>query len=146
MPNISSAKPAPPRSNILGRLIIGVVRLTLELLAIYAVWRWLLPDIDIRLPFWLLILAMVAWVLFSMFRFVLATRALKAPETPGLPSPVGSVARVQTPLAPHGTVRIKGETWTATLVEGERAEAGDEVTVTDMDGLHLSVRPRQLSE
>jgi len=146
MPNISSAKPAPPGSNVLGRLIIGVVRLALELLAIYAVWRWLLPDIDMQLPFWLLILAMVAWVSFSMFRFVLATRALKTPETPGLPSPVGSVGRVQTPLAPHGTVRIKGETWTAILVEGERAEAGDEVTVMDMDGLRLSVRPRQLSE
>ena len=141
MPNTSSAKPVPPKSNLVGRLIIGVIRLALELLAVYAVWRWLLPDIDIQLPFWLLILAMVAWVSFSVFRFILATRALKAPETPGLPSPVGSVGRVQTPMAPHGTVRIKGETWPAILVEGERAEVGDEVTVMDMDGLRLSVRP-----
>jgi len=131
----------PPKSNLLGRLIIGVIRLALELLVIYAVWRWILPEVDIELPFFLLVLAMVAWVSFSIFRFVLATRALKTPETPGLPSPVGSVGRVQAPLAPQGTVRIKGETWTAILVEGERAEVGDEVTVVDMDGLRLSVRP-----
>jgi len=124
-----------------GRLIIGVIRLALELLAIYAVWRWVLPEVDMELPFFLLVLAMVAWVSFSMFRFVLATRALRTPETPGLPSPVGSLGRVQTPLAPQGTVRIKGETWPAILVEGERAEVGDEVTVMDMDGLRLSVRP-----
>jgi len=141
MPNTSSGKPVPPRSNLVGRLIIGVIRLALELLAIYAVWRWVLPEVDMELPFFLLVLAMVAWVSFSMFRFVLATRALRTPETPGLPSPVGSLGRVQTPLAPQGTVRIKGETWPAILVEGERAEVGDEVTVMDMDGLRLSVRP-----
>ncbi len=136
----------PPKSNLVGRLIIGVIRLALELLAIYAVWRWILPEVDIELPFFLLVLAMVAWVSFTILRFVLATRALKTPETPGLPSPVGSVGRVQTPLAPQGTVRIKGETWTAILVEGGRAEVGDEVTVMDMDGLRLSVRPVRPSE
>ena len=146
MPNTSSRKPVPPKSNLVGRLIIGVIRLALELLAIYAVWRWLLPEVDIELPFFLLVLAMVAWVSFSMFRFVLATRALNTPETPGLPSPVGSLGRVQTPLAPQGTVRIKGETWPAILVEGERAEVGDEVTVMDMDGLRLSVRPVRPAE
>ncbi|MFO7712564.1 MAG: NfeD family protein [Dehalococcoidia bacterium] len=142
----ASKRPVRPGTGFKVRVSVTIVRLALELLAIYAVWRWLLPDIDIQLPFWLLILAMVAWVSFSVFRFVLATRALRAPETPGLPSPVGSVGRVQTPLAPHGTVRIKGETWPAILVEGERAEVGDEVTVMDMDGLRLSVRSRKLSE
>ncbi len=146
MPNTSSSKPAPPGSNYLGRLIIGVIRLTLELLAIYAAWRWILPEVDIELPFFLLVVAMVAWGSFSIFRFVLATRALKTPETPGLPSPIGSVGKVQTPLAPQGTVRIKGETWTAILVEGERAEVGDEIIVMDMDELRLGVRPVRPSE
>lgn len=140
--NITASKrPVRPGTGYKVRVSVTIARLALELLAVYAVWRWLLPDFDIELPFFLLVLAMVAWVSFSIFRFVLATRALRAPETPGLPSPIGSVGRVQTPLSPQGTVRIKGETWPAILVEGERAEVGDEVTVMDMDGLRLSVRP-----
>jgi len=134
-------RPVRPGAGFAARLTVSIVRVALELLAIYAVWRWLLPDFDIELPFFLLVLAMLAWGSFSIVRFVLATRALRKPATPGLPSPVGSVGRVQTPLAPDGTVRIKGETWPAILVEGERAEVGDEVIVMDMEGLRLSVRP-----
>jgi len=128
------------------RLAIGIIRLGLELLALYAIWRWILPDLDIELPLFLIILAMVAWSSFSVVRFVLATRALRRPETPGLPSPIGGVGRVLTPLTPQGTVKIKGETWSAILVEGERAEVGEEVTVMDMDGLCLHVQPRQSIE
>lgn len=109
-------------------------------MAIYAIWRWVLPQFDVELPLFVLILAMVAWGSFAVLRFVLVTRALRKPETPGLPSLVGSAARVLSPLDPHGTVRIKGETWTAILVEGERAEVGEEVTITDMDGLRLYVQ------
>ncbi|TET55233.1 MAG: hypothetical protein E3J50_05160 [Dehalococcoidia bacterium] len=139
--NIVSNRPAPPKSNFRARLIIGVFRLALEELAVYAIWRWVLPEFDIELPLLALVLAMVAWGSFAIFRFVLVTRALKKPEMPGLPSLVGTAGKVLTPLAPQGTVRIKGETWAAILVEGEKAEVGEEVTVTDMDGLCLHVRP-----
>jgi len=142
----ASNRPVRPGTGFKVRVSVTIVRLALELLAIYAAWRWILPEVDIELPFFLLVLAMVAWASFSIFRFVLATRALKTPETPGLPSPVGSVGKVQTPLAPQGTVRIKGETWTAILVEGERAEVGDEIIVMDMEELRLSVRPVRPSE
>lgn len=145
-PNTASKRPLQPKTNLPARLIIGVIRLGLELLALYAVWRWILPDFDIELPLFLLIVAMVAWGSFSIVRFVLATRALRKPATPGLPSPIGGVGKVLTPLAPQGTVRIKGETWTAMLVEGERAEVGEEVTVMDMDGLCLHVQPRRPTE
>ncbi|MFU8796277.1 MAG: NfeD family protein [Dehalococcoidia bacterium] len=118
----------------------------LELLALYAIWRWGLPQFDVDLPLFVLVLAMVAWGSFAVFRFVLVTRALKTPETPGLPSPIGGVGKVLTPLDPQGTVRLKGETWTAILLEGERAEVGEEVTVMDMEGLRLHVRPRRSIE
>lgn len=139
--NIVSNRPAPPKSNFRARLIIGVFRLALEELAVYAIWRWVLPELDIRLPLLALVLAMVAWGSFTVLRFVLVTRALKKPEMPGLPSLVGTAGKVLTPLAPQGTVRIKGETWAAILVEGGKAEVGEDVTVTDMDGLCLHVRP-----
>lgn len=139
--SIAPKRSARPKSNLAGRLVIGVFRLTLEELAIYAVWRWLLPEFDIKLPLFVVVLAMVAWGSFAIFRFIIATRLSRKPQMPGLPSLVGSVGRVVSPLTPQGTVRIKGETWTAVLVEGDEAVVGEEVTVTDMDGLCLHVRP-----
>ncbi|MFO7772758.1 MAG: NfeD family protein [Dehalococcoidia bacterium] len=136
-----SKRPVQPKTNFPGRLIIGIFRLALEELAIYAIWRWLLPEFDIKLPLFVAVLAMVAWGCFAITRFILAARVLRKPEMPGLPSLVGSVGKVVSPLTPQGTVRIAGETWMATLVEGEQAEVGEEVTVTDMDGLLLHVRP-----
>jgi membrane-bound ClpP family serine protease len=139
--SIAPKRSARPKSNLAGRLVIGVFRLTLEELAIYAVWRWLLPEFDIKLPLFVVVLAMVAWGSFAIFRFIIATRLSRKPQMPGLPSLVGSVGRVVSPLTPQGTVRIKGETWTAVLVEGDQAVVGEEVTVTDMDGLRLHVVP-----
>ena len=141
-PDIPPGGPAPPISSLPVRLLVGVLRLTLEQVAIYAIWRWILPEFDIELPLFAVILAMVAWGAFAVVRFILATRALKRPYTPGLPSLVGSIGRVVIPLTPRGTVRVRGETWSAILTEGDRAEPGDEVTVMDMDGLCLQVRPR----
>ncbi|MFO7773990.1 MAG: NfeD family protein [Dehalococcoidia bacterium] len=136
-----SKKPVRPGSNLPGRLVIGIFRLALEELAIYAIWRWLLPEFDIRLPLFVVIPIMVAWASFAIARFILVTRVLRKPEMAGLPSLVGSVGKVVSPLTPQGTVRIKGETWTAVLVEGDQAAVGEEVTVTDMDGLRLHVVP-----
>jgi len=138
--DMASDRSLPPKSHFGARLTIGIFRLALEELAIYALWRWILPELGIDLPLFMLVLAMVAWGAFGVVRFVLAARALKTPETPGLPSPIGSVAKVITPLDPLGTVRIKGETWTALLMDGEKVEIGEEVTVTDMEGLCLHVK------
>ncbi len=136
-----SKRPVQPKSNLPARLIIGVVRLALEEVAIYAIWRWILPEFDIELPLFVVILAMVAWGSFAVFRFILGIRVLRKPHMPGLPSLVWSVGKVVSPLAPQGTVRIKGETWTAILDEGGRAEVGEDVIVTDMDELlRLHVR------
>jgi membrane-bound ClpP family serine protease len=138
--SVASSRPTPPGTGLRARVAVSIIRGALEEVAIYAIWRWLLPRYDINLPLFVLILIMAAWGSFAVFRFVLVNRALRKPETPGLPSLVGSTARVLTPLNPQGTVRTRGETWTAVLAEGERAEVGEEVTVTDMDGLRLVVR------
>jgi membrane-bound serine protease (ClpP class) len=43
-----------------------------------------------------------------------------------------------TDLTPHGTVRVRGETWTAESVSG-RLPAGAAIEVMEVDGLHLRV-------
>jgi membrane-bound serine protease (ClpP class) len=106
---------------------------------IYVIWRWLLPELDIVLPFSVLIGVMVAWAAFCAALFVFTTRTLKRQTVVGLPTMIGSRGRVASPLAPEGLVRIKGELWAATSAEGDVGK-GEDVEVVAEDGLKLVVR------
>jgi membrane-bound serine protease (ClpP class) len=55
---------------------------------------------------------------------------------------IGKTGVVKTALAPKGLVLVEGERWTAVLDKG-RAEPDDEVTVTRIDGLKLTVTKKQ---
>lgn len=52
----------------------------------------------------------------------------------------GAEGVVLTDLTPVGTVRVRGETWTAESLNGPLA-AGARVHVVEVDGLHLRVSP-----
>jgi membrane-bound ClpP family serine protease len=121
------------------RLILAIISTTLEELAIYVIWRWLLPEFDILLPFWLLVSIMVVWAAFSVSLFIFTTRTLKKQVPVGLPSMIGTSGKAASSLAPEGMVRIKGELWVATSAEGDVA-VGEEVEVVGEDGLKLFVR------
>ena len=62
-----------------------------------------------------------------------------APRT-GTEALVGDTAEVVSALAPQGTVRIRGEVWSARS-EGESIEAGASVRVDRAEGVVLVVRP-----
>ncbi len=51
-----------------------------------------------------------------------------------------------TDLAPVGTVRLAGETWSAEALGGESIKAGTEVVVVEVEGLHLKVSPDPLRQ
>jgi membrane-bound ClpP family serine protease len=127
------------RKLTISRLILAVLSTSLEEVALWVIWRWLLPDFGIELPYQVLIVVMVAWAAFGTWLFVFTTRALKKQATVGLPSMVGAVGRVASRLAPEGLVRIKGELWGAVSDEGN-IEAGEDVAVVREDGLKLFVR------
>jgi membrane-bound serine protease (ClpP class) len=55
---------------------------------------------------------------------------------------VGEVAVARTPLDPRGTVFVHGELWEAILDQG-RAEPGEEVLVTKVEGLKLRVTKKK---
>ncbi len=121
------------------RLALAIISTPCEEVAIYAIWRWLLPQFDIHLPVQVLIGIMIAWLVFSVWLFVFTTWTLGKQVTVGLPSMVGSRGKVTGKLSPEGMVRIKGELWGATSSEGD-IDIGEEVMVVSEDGLKLSVR------
>jgi membrane-bound serine protease (ClpP class) len=95
----------------------------------------------------ILVLAL-AGILAAFFMFVLgaAVRARTYPVLSGKESLIGAVGTAASDLVPGGTVRIKGELWTAVVQEGS-VHRGDIVQVVGIEGLRLRVvKLRQSSE
>ncbi len=121
------------------RLALAIISTPCEEAAIYAIWRWLLPQFDIHLPVQVLIGVMIAWLVFSVWLFIFTTWTLGKQVLVGLPSMVGSKGKVTGKLSPEGMVKIKSELWGATSADGD-IDTGEEVIVVSEDGLKLSVR------
>ncbi len=60
----------------------------------------------------------------------------------GVEELIGRVAEAQTVLDPKGMVLVEGEYWQARLDSG-KAEPGEEVIVTEVDGLKLVVAKKK---
>ena len=121
------------------RLAFAILSTLLEEAGIAAAVLWGLPRIDVYIPMPGLISIMVAWAIFAIFLYRRGTWALEKKPMVGLPSMIGSKARVAKRLFPDGIVRIKGELWEAKS-SGENIERGKEVIVVGQDGLKLVVR------
>ena len=120
------------------RLILAILSIALEEAALYAIWRWLLPDIGVPMPLNALIIVMVVWGVYAVTNFVIVTRALRKTTIVGLPTMTGSTGRVVETLDPEGLVRIKSELWGAKSIEGD-VDVGETITVVKQDGLKLFV-------
>ncbi len=122
-------------------LILAIVSTGLEEAALYAIWRWVLPDLEVRMPLNVLIIIMIVWGAYAVTNFIIVTRALRKTVIVGLPTMVGSIGKVVQPLHPEGMVRIKSELWGAESAEGNIG-AGEAITVVKQDGLKLFVHRR----
>ena len=85
----------------------------------------------------LIIVLVVAFLVLVIWRGILVHRRNVTTGSEGL---IGKTARVRTDLRPEGTVFFRGELWKAISEEGY-IESGEEVTITGVDNLVLSVIP-----
>ena len=83
----------------------------------------------------IIVVGIIAFLAATVYYGILAhrTQALAGRE-----ELIGKTAEVVTVMKPKGVVFIQGERWTAILEEG-RAQPGEEVTITKVDGLKLWV-------
>ncbi len=121
------------------RLILAIVSTLAVEFAFYVIWRWVLPEFDIRVPFWVLMAVMIFWAVFAVADFIFVTHILRRQTLVGLPTMEGSKGKAKSPLNPEGQVMIKGELWGAKSIEGD-INIGEVVTVVGQDGLQLVVR------
>jgi membrane-bound serine protease (ClpP class) len=91
-----------------------------------------------QVDWWIIavVIALIAgFVAFVIFRVV---RTYKRPATTGKEDLKGKTALVKDHLNPEGTILYQGEIWNAISKSGP-VSSGEEVTITDIEGLKLSV-------
>ncbi len=121
-----------------GRVTLAILSTLLEEIAIAIIVLWGLPQVDIQIPLWGLIIMMVVWAAYSIFTYQLGTRALIKKQLAGFPNMIGTRGEVVSPLTPEGLVRIKGELWVA-KTDGDEMQPGSEVVVVAQERLKLVV-------
>ena len=87
---------------------------------------------------WLVILIAIATAAFLAVAINWGIRAHRREILAGREELIGKTAEVKTDMNPKGTILIQGELWTAILEAGQ-AEPGDEVVITKVDHLKVSV-------
>ncbi len=93
------------------------------------------------------LIATVVTIVTIVFIFVISRiiRAHRRAASTGREELIGKTAVVKEALAPEGTVLLKGELWTAISEKG-RVKPGEEVMVTEVDGLILQVTKKTIKE
>ena len=125
-------------------LVWKIVSTTFEEAALAAAVLWLLPELGVQIPPWVLALLMPALAAYNVFTYRKGIEALRTEPMPGLTSMVGIEGEVVRGLAPAGVVRVRGELWTARVAAGSFAAGGSlakgrRVIVVDQDRLKLVV-------
>ena len=87
---------------------------------------------------WLIVIIVIGVVVFLAFTIIYGIRAHRRQVSAGREDLIGRVAEVDTVIDPKGTVFIEGERWVAISDKG-RAEPGEEVIITKVEGLKLWV-------
>ena len=93
---------------------------------------------QLQINWW--VVAFVIVIIVALFVFVVGSviRSQRRRSITGGEGLIGQTARVETELDPSGMVFVEGELWTAKS-EGGRIEPGEEVIITQVEGLKLWV-------
>ena len=83
-------------------------------------------------------LGVIAAAVVIYFVVIWTLKTYRKPIAAGREELIGKTGVVKTALAPKGLVLVEGERWTAVIDKG-RAEPDEEVTITRVDGLKLTV-------
>ena len=110
--------------------LAGFLSLVIGLSILFEVTMFLNP--------WLVAAAAIVVAAFLIFAIFKVIAVYRTQASSGREELIGKTAVAKTALTPTGMVFFEGELWTATSQTG-RVEAGDEVTITRVDGIKLFV-------
>lgn len=127
----------PDKDNTI--IIYKIISSAVEEAILVAAVLWGLPLININLPLWVLIPATIVLQTWNVFSYLKTIQALRAQPVIGLADMVGSQGVTIDTLSPEGMVKIRGELWKASAVDGNIA-TGQKIMVVGQKGLRLAVR------
>jgi len=84
----------------------------------------------------IILMAIIVWIVLK------AARANLSKIKTGKEALIGAEGVAVTDLNPEGSIRIVGEFWQA-ISEGEMIKSGEKVKVTGMEGMRLTVIPKE---
>ncbi|MFC2017615.1 NfeD family protein [Chloroflexota bacterium] len=120
-------------------LIVGVLLLDEAAavgLVLLVLWFF---RIRISLPVAIVIALLLGTFVFITHKVIIPSFHRK--KVTGSEGMIGLEGEVIKPLAPVGVIRVRGEYWKAKSV-GEHIAAGEEVEISGLNGLTLTVKPR----
>ncbi len=117
--------------------IYSLISSLIEELAIAALLLWLLPLLGVKVPPWLSITVLALFPVYCYIMYRIGHPTVLYRDVTGADSIIGSTGTVES-VQPEVFVRVQGELWKADCPDGKLKE-GEEVTVTDIDGLSLTV-------
>ena len=120
-------------------LVWKIITSIFEQAILVAAVLWILPLIDINLPLWVLAPATIVLQAYNVFSYRKSIHALRAQPIAGMTNMIGTRGETVGTLTPAGFVKIRGELWAATAVDGNIIN-GRSVTVVEQSGLKLVVR------
>jgi len=121
--------------------IYSIVSSTIQEIAIAALLLWVLPAFGVKVPAWVVAAVLACYAVYCYIMYRVGHPTVLYEGVTGPDSIIGSTGAVETIMQNEVWVRIEGELWKASCPDSE-PKAGDEVTVTAIDGLSLTVRKR----
>lgn len=121
--------------------IYSLISSFIQELAIAALLLWLLPDLGVQVPPWLTIAVLALFPIYCYIMYRIGHPTVLYGDVTGADSIVGSMGTVES-VMPEAFVRVQGELWKASCPDGEM-KVGDEVIITAIDGLSLTVRRKR---
>jgi membrane protein implicated in regulation of membrane protease activity len=131
----------PQSKTVFGYTIYAIIGTIVDVVALLIVMLWVLPLLNIYVPWWVLAILVAIELGVSCFTYIMGRRALSKKITYGPEAIIGSEGIVATVFNPTGYVKIRGELWKASCQSS--LKIGDEVVVTEMEGLKLMVIPKK---
>ena len=98
-----------------------------------------LLNIEVGLPIAIVLALLLGTLVFIIHKAVIPTFHRK--QVTGSEGMIGLKGMVIEPLTPKGVVRVGDESWKAKSV-GENVAAGEEVEILELNGLTMTVKPK----
>jgi len=121
--------------------ICALISAIIEEIAIAALLLWILPAFGVNIPPWVVAAVLACFAVYCYIMYRVGHPTILYGGVTGPDAIVGSTGTVETIMQTEVYVRVQGELWKASC-PGSGLKAGDEVIVTAIDGLSLTVGKR----